>query len=250
MSSALKITDHPSPNHGERRPFNGAAGIRFIVLHYTGMKTAADAIARLCDPAAQVSAHYVVNDDGIITRLVDEGRRAWHAGVSYWRGVRDINSASIGIEITNPGHDYGYCAFPAAQIDSVTNLCRDIMTRHRLPATSVIGHSDIAPGRKIDPGELFPWEALARDGIGVWPRLSGAKPLISAGEAYKHLSAIGYATPLSADLGADLLAQPAECIEAFQRHYRPRKFDGLLDGETVALIQTLATAPSQHLEQV
>ncbi len=236
----LKYIECPSPNFGERKAIPGLPRIAYVVLHYTGMKSAEDALARLADPAAQVSAHYVVDDDGLIYRMVPEDARAWHAGVSYWRGVRDLNSVSIGIEITNPGHDYGYRDFPASQIASVDALVRDILARRNLSAAAVIGHSDIAPVRKIDPGELFPWQHLAENGIGVWPSLSGTKYLITSDDAMRLLSAIGYATPLSTEQGADLLAAPTDCVAAFQRHYRPRKIDGLLDGETLALIQSLA----------
>lgn len=235
------VTDRPSPNHGERKAVNGAATVRLIVLHYTGMKTADDALQRLCDPASDVSAHYFVDESGTVMRLVPEERRAWHAGVAYWKGMRDINSASIGVEIVNPGHEYGYKAFPQKQIDAVMALAADIKTRHGLNADAVVGHSDIAPGRKIDPGELFPWETLAREGLGVWPALSGTRYLIPTEQAYRLLSAIGYAVPLSQDLGADLLAQPTDCVAAFQRHYRPRKIDGLMDSETLALIQARAS---------
>jgi N-acetylmuramoyl-L-alanine amidase len=235
----LKIIACPSPNHGERKPVNGAARVGLVVLHYTGMTTPAQALDRLSDPKAEVSAHYVVDDSGAIYRLVAEDRRAWHAGVSYWRGQRDINSISIGIEITNPGHDYGYRAFPPTQIEAVRGLVADIISRHGLQAADVVGHSDIAPGRKIDPGELFPWEQLAREGIGRWPTLSGTKHLITTDQAMRLLSQIGYATALSHDLGSDLLANPSDVIAAFQRHYRPRKIDGVLDTETSALIQAL-----------
>ncbi len=246
--SALKIIERPSPNYNERKAANGSVGVQLVVLHYTGMATAAQALARLTDQASQVSAHYVVDDEGSIYRLVAEQHRAWHAGVSYWQGVRDINSVSIGIEITNPGHDYGYRAFPQTQIDAVTALVRDIVTRHTLDAAAVVGHSDIAPGRKIDPGELFPWESLARVGIGKWPALSGTKHFITATDAMNLLSMIGYATPTSTELGADILSSPGDVIAAFQRHYRPRKIDGILDGETLALIQSLA--PSDLVERI
>jgi N-acetylmuramoyl-L-alanine amidase len=239
---SFKLIDRPSPNHGPRQAIDGTTAVRLIVLHYTGMTTAEQALVRLTDPAAHVSAHYLINDDGDIFSLVPEDRRAWHAGVSYWQGQRDINSLSIGIEITNPGHDYGYCAFPPAQIEAVQALVGDIMGRHQLEADSVIGHSDIAPGRKIDPGELFPWEQLAHVGIGRWPRLNGTKHLISHAQAMTLLSRIGYAVPLSPELGADVLADPSDVIAAFQRHYRPRRIDGVLDTETLSLIQELTTS--------
>jgi N-acetylmuramoyl-L-alanine amidase len=238
--TTLKCIECPSPNFGERKPVGGVTGVSTVVLHYTGMKRPEDALARLADPSAEVSAHYVVDDEGLIYRMVAEECRAWHAGVAYWKGDRDLNSISIGIEITNPGHDYGYRDFPAKQIAAVDALVRDIMERHRLEPSAVIGHSDIAPGRKIDPGELFPWQHLAQNGVGVWPSLGGTRKLITADEAMKLLSAIGYATPLSTPLGADLLTNPLDCVSAFQRHYRPRKIDGMFDGETLALIQVLA----------
>ncbi|MSQ86869.1 MAG: N-acetylmuramoyl-L-alanine amidase [Alphaproteobacteria bacterium] len=236
----LKVIDRPSPNHGARQPVDGATAVRFVVLHYTGMATAEQALARLTDPLAQVSAHYLINDEGEIFHLVPEDRRAWHAGVSYWQGRRDLNSLSIGIEITNPGHDCGYRAFPQTQIDAVRDLVKDILARHMLNADAVIGHSDIAPGRKIDPGELFPWEHLASTGLGRWPKLSGTKHLITTNDAMILLSQIGYAVPLLAELGADILAAPADTVAAFQRHYRPARIDGVLDTETLALIQALA----------
>jgi N-acetylmuramoyl-L-alanine amidase len=238
----LKYIECPSPNFGERKAIPGLPAVAYVVLHYTGMQRAEDALARLADPAAQVSAHYLVDDDGLIYRMVAEECRAWHAGISYWKGVRDLNSVSIGIEITNPGHDYGYREFPAKQIASVDALVKDILSRQSLHATAVIGHSDIAPGRKIDPGELFPWQHLAQNNIGIWPTLTGIKHLITADDAMQLLSGIGYATPLSSEHGADLLSTPTDCVAAFQRHYRPRKIDGILDGETLALIQTLAAA--------
>lgn len=241
-ASGPSIVDCPSPNHGDRKPVGGVSSIALLVLHYTGMQSTKDALARLCDPAAQVSAHYLVDEDGIVYGLVPEERRAWHAGVSYWQGQRDINSLSIGIEIANPGHECGYRSFAEPQIEAVCGLAADILARRGIAADGVVGHSDIAPGRKIDPGEMFPWPRLAAQGIGVWPDLTGTHRLLAADDAYRLLSAIGYATPLSADLGADLLGAPQDCIAAFQRHYRPRRIDGLLDGETLALIQARAAA--------
>ena len=162
-----------------------------LVLHYTGMKSAAEAVARLRDPEAKVSSHYVVDEDGSVLRLVAERLRAFHAGVSYWRGRRVLNNPSIGIEIVNPGHEWGYRAFPAAQMDAVRALCLEILGRHAIPAHNVVAHSDIAPTRKQDPGELFDWEGLAAAGIGVWP---------GAGAA--NLREIGYEFGDEADLTA------------------------------------------------
>ncbi|MDB5407477.1 MAG: hypothetical protein JWL84_2389 [Rhodospirillales bacterium] len=199
-----------------------------LVLHYTGMTSAAAALARMCDPAAQVSAHYLIDEDGAITRLVAEEHRAWHAGAASWGGVADVNSCSIGIELQNPGHEYGYRDFPAAQIAALTELARDIVTRHRIPAARVLGHSDVAPARKQDPGEKFPWAGLAADGLGLWPDFGAAA---TPGDAARQLTAIGYAT-------GDLAAT----VTAFQRHWRPARCDGVLDGETARRIAIRAAA--------
>ena len=166
----------PSPNFDERPK---DTPIDILIMHYTGMETGAGAVARLCDPAARVSSHYTVDEDGTIFAHVPEECRAWHAGVSYWAGARDINGRSIGIEIVNPGHEFGYRSFPGAQIEAVIKLSREIVARHSIPPERVLGHSDVAPARKIDPGELFPWGGLALAGVGLWPqtrkhRLQGA----------------------------------------------------------------------------
>ncbi|MGE4529478.1 MAG: N-acetylmuramoyl-L-alanine amidase, partial [Rhodospirillaceae bacterium] len=160
-------TDPASPNH-DARP--AGAPVDMLVLHYTGMETAAAALARLCDPAAKVSAHYLIDEDGAVHALVAEDRRAWHAGVSAWRGEADVNARSIGIELVNPGHEFGYRDFPARQIDALADLCREILARHPIPPRNVVGHSDVAPRRKTDPGERFPWPALAKLGIGLAPQ--------------------------------------------------------------------------------
>lgn len=205
-----------SPNH-DARP-DGAA-IDHLVLHYTGMVSARDAIERLCDPVARVSSHYVIDEDGAVHALVPEERRAWHAGTSYWRGSRGLNDRSIGIEIVNPGHEWGYRPFPAVQIEAVVALCRGILGRHAIPSCNVVGHSDIAPDRKRDPGELFPWRHLAGEGIGLW-RDGGEQ----VGELDADLSNIGYDTALD----------PAVVISAFQRRFRPSRVDGFADEETRA----------------
>src|SRR3954467_5121679 len=160
----MKRIDRPSPNHDDR----GGAAIDMLVLHYTGMQTAEPALARLCDPAAKVSAHYTIDEDGTVYAHVPEDRRAWHAGVSHWAGISNVNARSIGIELVNPGHEYGYREFPEAQIAALIELCGGILQRHPIPAARVLGHSDVAPARKEDPGELFPWQRLAKAGIGVW----------------------------------------------------------------------------------
>ena len=161
--TALEIRDLPSPNHGPRRP---GAAIDMLVLHYTGMRTAGAALDRLRDPAAKVSAHYLVDEAGAVFRLVPEERRAWHAGRAFWAGETDVNGRSIGIELANPGHRHGYRPFPEAQMAALEALCRDILSRRAVPAGRVLGHSDVAPGRKPDPGELFDWRRLARAGSG------------------------------------------------------------------------------------
>ncbi len=206
----MTITDLPSPNVGERP--GGAASINVLMLHYTGMQSAQAAIERLRDPAAQVSSHYVVDEDGSVVRLVQEHLRAQHAGLSYWRGVRGLNDTSIGIEIVNPGHEWGYRPFPPAQMAAVRDLCLAIMSRHAIPARNVVGHSDVAPNRKQDPGELFDWRGLARAGIGIWPE-AAATPTADIRSA---LDRIGYDTSL------DL----ATVVTAFQRHWAPERVDG------------------------
>src|SRR5438477_4201983 len=162
-----------SPNHGERKD---GAKPDMLVLHYTGMIDAEGAIAHLCSPRSEVSAHYVVREDGRIVQCVPESRRAWHAGQSAWKGETDLNSCSIGIEIVNPGHDFGYPDFPKRQIAAVTALCRSIQTRYRIAPERVLGHSDIAPSRKRDPGEKFPWRTLQGSGIGVWVKPAPITP--------------------------------------------------------------------------
>jgi N-acetylmuramoyl-L-alanine amidase len=210
-----------------------------LVLHYTGMETGEAALARLRDPDAKVSSHYVVEEDGRVFALVPEERRAWHAGLSWWRGHGSINDRSIGIEIVNPGHAWGYRDFPPGQIAAVIALCRDILGRHPIPARNVVAHSDIAPERKQDPGERFPWERLAASGIGLWPDAAPAEaralPALAAGEegpavtALRHmLRRIGYRA--AAEGGFDHAL--AATVTAFQRHWAPHRTDGVADGET------------------
>ena len=220
----MRIRDLPSPNHDER-----PQPIDMLVLHYTGMESGAAAIARLRDPAAKVSSHYVVEEDGAVFRLVPEERRAWHAGVSHWRGESALNGRSIGIEIVNPGHEFGYRPFPALQMAAVCDLCLAILSRHAIRARDVVAHSDIAPDRKEDPGELFDWEGLAANGVGLWP---GAPATGAPGDAAALLAAIGYRT----DLPLPVL------LRAFQRHWRPARVDGVADGETMARLAAVAGA--------
>jgi N-acetylmuramoyl-L-alanine amidase len=230
--SLVELRERPSPNHGRR---GAATRIDMLVLHYTGMPTAEAALERLCDPAAGVSAHYVVGEDGTIWRLVSEMRRAFHAGRSCWAGSSDLNRVSIGIEIVNPGHVWGYRPFPDAQIAAVERLSRDILERHSIPPHRVVGHSDIAPDRKTDPGELFDWQRLANAGIGIWPvpSLRLAPVPSERTRAIADLGAIGYCTPTMAE---ELV------IAAFQRRFRPVCCDGLLDRETTARIADVRAA--------
>lgn len=217
----MDIIDRPSPNFSER-PADTA--IDMVVLHYTGMKTGAAALERLCDADAKVSAHYLIEEDGTSYRLVAEDKRAWHAGFSHWAGATDINDRSIGIEIVNPGHEFGYRTFPEAQMEAVETLLAAILRRHPIPAHRVVGHSDIAPSRKQDPGELFDWQRLALQGLSVWP--TEFPPPADAANAMKLLAAIGY--------GPD--ADPAVVVTAFQRRFVPRSVTGMLDDATLAMI--------------
>lgn len=226
----MTITDRPSPNHGERLPEGGdAVVIDMLVIHYTGMVPDAKALDWMCDPASSVSAHYFIDEAGAISRLVPEERRAWHAGVSAWRGATDINSRSIGIELSNPGHDFGYRDFPQPQIDALIALAKDILTRHPIPPRNVVGHSDIAPVRKIDPGERFPWQQLAAAGIGLWP---DKDPKATSADLSEMLALYGY------DVDNNPLS---DVVSAFQRHFRPARFDGVADDETCARLVNLLT---------
>ena len=211
----------PSPNWNERK-----LPVTMVVLHYTGMETAQAALDRLCDPAAEVSAHYMIDEDGTVTGLVDEDKRAWHAGRSSWRGITDVNSASVGIELVNPGHEFGYRPFPDAQIEALLPLLADIVKRHNVPRANVVGHSDVAPARKEDPGELFPWELLARH------RLCLPTPNLSMRLLYDNEAAFFLALER---FGYDISDQEA-AVRAFQRRWRPQRIDGQVDGHIGALL--------------
>lgn len=230
------VEDHPSPNADERP--EGSA-VNCLVLHYTGMKTADEALARLCDPDAKVSAHYFIDGDGRMLRLVDEKLRAWHAGVSYWQGRERLNDGSIGIEIVNPGHEWGYVPFTEAQYRSLEWLCPRIMKRWSIPAERVLAHSDIAPDRKEDPGELFDWPRLAASGIGIWPE-DGAGTPRSEAEAIAQLHQIGYSLPKQ----GDRQASTRRVVAGFQRRFRPEKVDGVLDRQTLARLDGLLALQS------
>ena len=221
----------PSPNHGPRP--DGIA-VDILLLHYTGMKSGRAALDRLLDPEAKVSAHYMIDEDGTVYRLVDEARRAWHAGVSAWAGAGDVNGRSIGIELVNPGHEFGYRAFPEPQMAALVDLAKGVLQRHPIPAARVLGHSDVAPTRKEDPGELFDWPRLARAGIGLWP--DKAKPRAAPiAEVQALLARFGYDVPHSGALDDATKA----VVIAFQRHFRPSRPDGNPDPETVGRLDAL-----------
>ena len=232
-----------SPNFGPRL----AAGPDMIILHYTGMATGPAAEDWLCAAESQVSSHYLVHEDGLIVQMVRESDRAWHAGKSSWRGVTDINSRSVGIEIVNPGHALGYRDFPDAQIGAVIALCRDICARHLIRPERVLAHSDVAPGRKIDPGERFPWSQLAAAGIGhfVAPSPLGEGPVLTLGDSGKHVEELQLMLALYG-YGIDVtgLFDPATAVvvSAFQLHFRPALVDGRADHSTVDTLRRLIEA--------
>lgn len=236
LSENRPIRDVPSPNFGPRP---AGVAVDTIVLHYTGMRGAEEALARLRDPAAAVSAHYLIDEDGAITRLVPEDMRAWHAGIASWKGETNINDRSIGVELVNPGHEFGYRPFPTAQMEALVALLRSVLARHPIPASRILGHSDVAPMRKQDPGELFDWPLLARSGIGVFPERSmgaGHYGPYSVAGAQGLLAAIGYAAPSSGILDDETAA----ALAAFQRRFRPERVDGRLDAETAELLRRVA----------
>jgi len=206
-----------SPNFDER---GKDAIIDMLVVHYTGMESCHQAVDRLCDETAKVSAHYLIDEDGTFYQLVDEQHRAWHAGVASWRGVTDINARSIGIELVNPGHEFGYREFTGVQLDVFKSLAQDILGRHPIPARNVVAHSDVAPTRKMDPGEFFPWKIMADAGIGLWPGEADALDM-SPDMVKTSLQTFGYDCE---NLNA--------AIKAFQRHFRPARVNGRIDAET------------------
>lgn len=229
----MRLIERPSPNHDER-----PMAPDMLVLHYTGMKTAEEALARLCDPAARVSAHYTIDCDGSVYAHVPENRRAWHAGVSYWAGETNVNARSIGIELINPGHEFGYGPFPVSQIEALIDLASDILKRHAITPARVVGHSDVAPARKTDPGELFPWAQLADFGIGLWPARS-AKALRLPVET--ALAEIGYGVPPAVEVPLETV------IAAFQRRFVPKSITGSADPETarrIAAVHAAVCAPA------
>ncbi len=224
---SLRIRDLPSPNQDDRP---ADTPIDMLILHYTGMRSAQEAIDRLRDPQARVSAHYVVDQDGAVLRLVGEERRAFHAGVSYWRGHRALNARSIGIEMVNPGHEWGYRDFPVLQVAAVCDLCLAILARHPIPARNVVAHSDVAPERKQDPGEKFDWKGLAENGVGLWPEnVCGRDAGISSMQQVRTtLAEIGYDVNDASD------AALTAVLRAFQRHWRQEAVTGEADPVTLA----------------
>ena len=222
----------PSPNFDSRpadRP------IDMLILHYTGMQSAEAALERLCDAASRLSAHYLIDEDGSQFALVDESKRAWHAGVARWGGETDINARSIGVELVNPGHEFGYRPFPAAQMESLIALSREILERHPIPPRHVLGHADVAPERKQDPGELFDWPLLAGHGVGLWHDLAFTDrdmerpetPDIAGLQA--NLARFGY--DIAASGRHDDPSRTT--VAAFQRHFHRRRWDGVIDWATL-----------------
>lgn len=212
-----------SPNYDER-PISSP--IDMLVIHYTGMQSAEAALGRLCDPMAKVSAHYFIDEDGAVASLVDEGKRAWHAGAASWRGQEDINARSIGVELVNPGHEYGYRNFTEVQMTALIDLVLGVLSRHPIPARNVVGHSDVAPMRKIDPGERFDWAGLAAAGIGLWPHV------VDPGGDFADIP------EMLSDYGYDV-TNPASAIAAFKRHFHPETLDKNVSRETFGRLKRL-----------
>ena len=245
--SALVTALHPSPNVGERRKGTRA---RLVVLHYTGMASAEKAIHWLAHPESKVSCHYVIDEAGAITQMVPEAQRAWHAGASYWAGETDINSVSVGIEIQNPGHDRGYPDFAPAQMQAVAALCRDIAKRRAIRPEGILAHSDVAPGRKIDPGEKFDWAWLAREGVGHWVEPAPLDPNCAELISEEQTAAIVETQMLLRRYGYDVEAhgkldeRTRIVLKAFQLHFRPARADGSLDRPTFDTLSRLLASLS------
>jgi N-acetylmuramoyl-L-alanine amidase len=240
----MSLIAAPSPNFDQRR---GPPDM--VVVHYTGMRTGSEALERLCDPQAKVSAHYLIEEDGRVYQLVPEERRAWHAGVSFWKGERDVNAVSIGIELVNPGHELGYGDFPEMQVEALIGLLDAIRGRWTIPNGRILGHSDVAPGRKIDPGEKFPWKRLAQDGHGLWvePDAAPGAPLALGDEGpgvfalQAGLTRLGYDSAPSGEYDS----HTETIVQAFQRHWRPERVDGISDGETRTRLVRLLRAAAE-----
>jgi N-acetylmuramoyl-L-alanine amidase len=239
------VEPHPSPNHGARK--DGPVDI--LLLHYTGMPDAQQALDWLCDPQSKVSSHYFVFEDGRVLSLVPEERRAWHAGAARWGDATDINSRSIGIEIANPGHPGGLPPYPDAQVEALIALCRDVVGRHPIPPHRVLAHSDVAPGRKLDPGERFPWARLAEAGIGHWVE---PEPLADgrffqrgdSGQPIEALQALLALYGYGVDINGAFDQRMENVVAAFQRHFRPARVDGVADRSTIETLRKLLDALS------
>jgi N-acetylmuramoyl-L-alanine amidase len=241
--SVIEIQEHLSPSHDERPP---GTPIDILLLHYTGMETAEAALARLVDADAKVSAHYLVDEDGAVSRLVPEALRAWHAGAAAWAGAHDVNGRSIGIELVNPGHEFGYRPFAEPQMAALVELAGDILARHRIASHRVLGHSDVAPGRKQDPGELFDWQGLAAAGIGLWPAMPvlldwrqgsiepGVEPALIR-SLQRDLRRFGYGIRPNGIYDSETELT----VAAFQRHWRAAAVTGIADTETRAILEQL-----------
>lgn len=239
----MNIVQSPSPNFDDR-----TLPISMLVLHYTGMESGAAALSHMCNASSKVSAHYMVEEGGDVFQLVDEKHRAWHAGVSSWGGEMNINSASIGVEIVNGGHDYGLPDYTKTQIPAVVELCQGILTRHNIDPMNIIAHSDIAPARKQDPGEKFPWVVLAKQGIGYWPEgtiTEDKRVLFEQNERGRGISVIqsglayiGYGIEITG-----VLDEPTRMVmTALQRRYRPDLIDGNIDVQSLEIVTNLANA--------
>lgn len=238
----MTVIVRPSPNHDERPK---GQVVDMLVLHYTGMSSGTAALDRLLDPSAKVSAHYLIEEDGRVLSLVPEERRAWHAGAAFWRGHTDINARSIGIELVNPGHEFGYRSFPEAQMAALETLAPEILARHPIPARNVVGHSDVAPTRKQDPGERFDWARLARAGVGMWPFNDLGTPSGPADDSLETvqdlLATFGFAVAVTGTLDSPTIA----ATEAFQRHFRPALVQGFPDLNTVRRMEALVRLVSR-----
>ncbi|MBT7582722.1 MAG: N-acetylmuramoyl-L-alanine amidase [Kordiimonadaceae bacterium] len=222
-----------SPNYNERSD----AGIKYLIMHYTGMASGAEALIRLCDAKSEVADHYLIEENGEVYSLVDESHRAWHSGVSKWEDDEDINDRSIGIELVNPGHPYpgyesDYVSFPGAQMESLISLSQEIIGRHKIKPWHVLGHSDVAWRRKIDPGELFDWKMLSENGVGCWPKRENDNIEVSSEHFLTGLKFYGYSTEGCHE-------NQTEIISAFQRHFRQSNFSGVLDSETMGILMDL-----------
>lgn len=233
------VLERASPNH-DARP--DGVPVDTLILHYTGMRSAQEALDRLRDSEARVSSHYVVDEDGAVLRLVSEERRAWHAGLSYWRGLTGLNDRSVGIEVVNPGHEWGYRDFPVLQMAAVCDLCLGVLSRHPIPARNIVAHSDVAPDRREDPGERFEWEQLALNGVGLWPfgvpdhgTMGPVRDAVSLRPVREALSDIGYRVAPEGPLDPALSA----VLRAFQRHWRPEAITGQADVGTLVRLQAV-----------